>query len=513
MGSFANKYGGNVVKKSKIVLIILSAILILLGSITLISSIWYVLTFGNVGFSAIVFTLLTSKSSAEAGIVWSYLWKAFLPSLVLAVLLFWLLWYRPKKKKSTEKTKNKTFAFYPFSTRVASVLSIVLSISMLITASFLVAFPQYIESNISKTEIYETEYFDPENVRIVFPQKKRNIIYIYLESMETTFLSKEQGGALEHNVIPELYDIAKNNVNFSHNTDVGGWPVVPNTTWTVASIVAQTSGVPLNSNFNANYYGAFDAFLPGIKTTQDILKENGYYQAVMLGSDSNFGYIDKYFYQHGVDKIYDLYTAREDGIVPKDYYVWWGMEDLYVYEYAKRELAKIANKDQPFMFTMMTIDTHRVGGYKCKYCGSDYKERYENVYSCASKQLSSFLDWLKEQPFYSNTTIVVCGDHATMDKEYIDRRVDSRYDRHVYNCIINSVVYTDKTKNRTFTPFDMFPTTLAAAGCKIEGERLGLGTNMFSDVPTLTERYSIKYINKEIVKSSDYYTNKFCKTK
>ena len=246
---------------------------------------------------------------------------------------------------------------------------------------------------------------------------------------------------------------------------------------------------------------------------QDILKANGYYQAVMFGSDAAFGYRDKYYYQHGTDKVYDLFTAREDGIVPKDYMAWWGMEDLYLYQYAKRELTKIAEMDQPFMFTMLTVDTHHVGGYKCSNCRSVYDEQYENVYACASKQLDMFIDWIQKQPFYDNTTVIICGDHPSMDAAYFDRTIDSDYSRHGYNCFINSAVTTDNTKDRLFTPFDMFPTTLAAMGCTVEGDRLGLGTNLFSGLPTLSEKYSIDYINDEIGKSSDYYLKKFCKSK
>ena len=40
---------------------------------------------------------------------------------------------------------------------------------------------------------------------------------------------------------------------------------------------------------------------------------------------------------------------------------------------------------------------------------------------------------------------------------------------------------TDQIKNRQFTHMDMYPTTLAAMGFNIEGNKLALGTNLFSD--------------------------------
>lgn len=39
---------------------------------------------------------------------------------------------------------------------------------------------------------------------------------------------------------------------------------------------------------------------------------------------------------------------------------------------------------------------------------------------------------------------------------------------------------------------DLFPTTLVAMGAKFKGDRLGIGTNLFSDKKTLTEKYEIK---------------------
>ena len=82
---------------------------------------------------------------------------------------------------------------------------------------------------------------------------------------------------------------------------------------------------------------------------------------------------------------------------------------------------------------------------------------------------------------------------------------DSNYTRTVYNTIINPRVSTENTKNRVFTTVDLYPTTLAALGAKIEGNKLALGVNLFSDEPTLTEKYGLDYLNNEFTKRSVYY--------
>ena len=77
-------------------------------------------------------------------------------------------------------------------------------------------------------------------------------------------------------------------------------------------------------------------------------------------------------------------------------------------------------------------------------------------------------------------------------------------DRAVYNCIINPA-YEPSVREHAFTTMDMFPTTLAAIGVTIDGDRLGLGTNLFSEHQTLTEEFSFSFENNELMKNSNFY--------
>jgi phosphoglycerol transferase len=77
----------------------------------------------------------------------------------------------------------------------------------------------------------------------------------------------------------------------------------------------------------------------------------------------------------------------------------------------------------------------------------------------------------------------------------------------VYNAFINSSADGKNYYNREFSVIDMFPTTLASIGVKIQGNRLGLGTNLFSDDPTLIEKLGKEYFEREIQKRSKYYQN------
>ncbi len=44
-------------------------------------------------------------------------------------------------------------------------------------------------------------------------------------------------------------------------------------------------------------------------------------------------------------------------------------------------------------------------------------------------------------------------------------------------------------------------------GATIDGDKLGLGVNLFSNEKTLVEKYGVKYLNAELAKKSIFYNN------
>lgn len=91
-----------------------------------------------------------------------------------------------------------------------------------------------------------------------------------------------------------------------------------------------------------------------------------------------------------------------------------------------------------------------------------------------------------------------------MDSDFCED-VSATYDRKVYTCYINTAAeVSDPNKKREFCTMDEFPTAIAALGATIDGNRLGMGTNLFSDEETLVEKYGIDRINTEISHKSAF---------
>ena len=359
-------------------------------------------------------------------------------------------------------------------------------------------FYNYVVTLKNGSSFIEENYVDPAEVEITFPEKKRNLIYIYMESMEVTYADKKSGGAFDYNIIPELTDLASEGENFSGNTGyLNGGYSLPGTDWTVAGIIAQTSGLPLqvqvgkrSTSFDAGYYQS-------VVTLGDILKDNGYRQYFMCGSNASFAGKADYLTAHGNYELDDFPYAVSRGWLEDTDYSDWGYNDQKLFAFAKERLTEISRSDEPFNFSMLTIDTH-FGGSVCELCRDDFDSLTENVYACSNRQIVDFVHWIQQQSFYENTTVVLCGDHTTMDASFSDT-IDDDYNRRTYSLFINAPIDAQKDDSeRIYTTLDMFPTTLTSLGATFEGGRLGLGTDLFSGMETLSETFGIEAEKKEI---------------
>ena len=469
-------------KKSNVFLIILLSFCILVFC----SAVWYIKICGKTGFDSVVFTLFAGTENSNPIFFKLYFLYAVLPAAAVSAIICTAIFLPLKSKQFLKK-----------------LISLILCAVLIISSFTFSGLSSYALNGLLKSNIIDKEYADPKTIEVTFPEEKKNLIHIFLESTETTFMSKSEGGALKISASEELYQLARDNTNFSDTSGVGGGYAMPSSTWTTAAFTAYTMGLPLKLGFKDGEFCG--GMLKDYTSITDILSDNGYDLSLMVGSPIEYGRRKELFENHSVKQFYDKKTAVRDKIIPENYNVNWGFEDKKLFEYAKQVILKKSQSDKPFAFYMLTADTHPPDGYLCEDCPDSYEEKYENVLRCSAKRVNEFVSWIKEQEFYKDTVIVITGDHLSMANMFIERNVDKSYQRRVYNFIINSPVSSEHSKNRTFTTLDMFPTVLRSLGCEIEGNRLGLGTDLYSGEKTLAEAYGIKKLKKELAKSSDFY--------
>ena len=481
--------------------------------------IWSLCNYGNISMDEILFHLSISLKGTSRDILLGFLLDVILPAAA-AIAFFELLTHAPVKQSCLiESRRFPALWVQAFPLRTSALVGLLGIIGwfcfLVVCADQSFSFFDFVRSQLITSDFIEQEYVDPRDVSLVFPKQKRNLITIYVESAETSSQDAQNGGFFDTNYIPEMTRIARENVSFSHSQKLEGAAIAPSCGWTIAGLVAQTTGLPLKMANNERWNNedsdlqGIDWFLSGATSLGDLLKENGYRTVFMAGSDFAFGGRLQYYTQHGQYEILDYNRALEDGVIPPGYYVHWGFEDRYLYSWAKEALTELSRSNQPFHFSMLTVDTHNPAGYLCDLCPGIYPTQFENVLACSSRQLDDFITWCEAQPFFENTSIVITGDHGSMAPDFYEEGVMDRdhgtTNRKVYNAYINSAVEPVQEENRRFTTLDFFPTALASIGVSIEGERLGLGTNLFSAVPTLAEEYGYQVLFDELNLKSPFF--------
>jgi phosphoglycerol transferase len=444
---------------------------------------------------------MMSEAGANFSMTYEIITKSAIDVIIFLLLPVLLFSIRIVFKKSNR------IIYFRISKKLQRILSPSLAAAGMVLFFVNMGFPAYIASrNQMPSTFYEEHYIDPKMVEINFPEKKRNLIVIFIESLETGFLTREDGGAFSERLMPEIEKLARENINFSASAEIGGGHQLNGTSWTIAGIAAQYSGVPLNLGFDGNSYGSFiNEFLPGAFCIGDILRESGYTSYFFLGSDIEFGGRDKYFTTHKNTVIYDYKYFVDNGYIPKDYHEWWGIEDRKLYTFAKEKIPEITG-EEPFFITLLTADTHPSEMYLDTQAADIFNSRHKNVLFDMDSQLFDFLQWLKLQPFYENTTVAVLGDHLYMESDIFPHDFSAYIPgRFPLNIFINSSLSEEHTKNRLFSHFDMFPALVDSIGGIYDAPGLGLGRSMNKGEPTLLESLSVDTVNDTLRQKSVYY--------
>lgn len=357
------------------------------------------------------------------------------------------------------------------------------------------------EKNASYSKFFVENYVNPDSVKITSPKHKRNLILIYLESLETSFADKEHGGNQDTNLIPEITELAQQNLSFGKNKNhIGGGLDAIGSTSTFPSMHSRSLGIP-----NITIYSK-TPILHHYKSLYKIIHAHGYKQIFFQGNSGLYKQFKQFAIDQKIDEIYGpddliqrLALDTADLIKKQGYKT---VQDKETFTFAKQILDTIS---EPFTLTFFTIDTHAPSGLYDPDCikiddEMNEDERLKASARCLSRELNKFLDSLKRKPYYDNTSIVVFGDHLFPGSRLVKGATNRRW----INFFINASKVPAHGENRLYSDIDMFPTILSSMNFDIEGDRLGFGTDLFSDKKTLIESIGLDSLNKEIRKMSNH---------
>ncbi|MGN1277208.1 MAG: sulfatase-like hydrolase/transferase, partial [Floccifex sp.] len=297
---------------------------IFIGFLCAISSKWAFSYFGCSCFEQIVFHIKVPLEGTNTQFIKDWIKKCGFPSLFFSILLFW----------------------FPFPK--------LLFLICLIYAAIKIELISYIFHQFQSSDFIDTHY---QEVNVTAPKKKMNLVHIYLESMESTYALKKDGGNSNQDLLPFLTKLTKDNLSFSQNEKIGGGKVLKGTGWTTGGLVGSECGLPLLFPLNHPFCKDSVPFLKNVTSLGDILKKEGYHQVFMIGSNASFGGRRSFYQQHGDFEIKDILALKEEKKLDANYHEFWGFEDDKLFSFAKEELLKLSKENQPFHFSMLTVDT------------------------------------------------------------------------------------------------------------------------------------------------------------
>lgn len=478
---------------------------------------WAIDTFPLSNVEAVLFTVFAGDNEgSEEFVISTFTDKVIIPVLctLVAVLLAQLvLSFALSKKKNFYEAR---FSFFKLSFNRGECLQILWQIQKALMTIFgiyatilLLVLPGIVMSDPFKlliqrpvdSEFYRNNYIHPDSVKIETQNEPMNLVVIFLESMEKNFA----------HYTPEIVDLEKKSLNF-----LPGGQNVSGTGWTIAGLTGKLCGIPLNMPMGIEeYFGPLPTHVPYAKCLMNVLAEKGYNQLYIQGTNGDFTQKRDFWKTHGNVDVHDIKHYKSVGKIPEDYLVFWGFEDRKLYHLAKEELDSLANLKKPFALYMLTIDTHQPRGYLDDSCRAALKEigitdiklnYFPEALRCASMQLESFINWMREQPWFNKTVIFVMGDHTAplLSTKAGVSQSDSLY---WTNFVINSVTGNEGVyrQGRAYSSLDMFPTILESMGYALDGHAIGLGRSLYADAPTLLEMYGRKSLDSLLRERSIQY--------
>lgn len=236
-----------------------------------------------------------------------------------------------------------------------------------------------------------------------------------------------------------------------------------------AQLLINTGLLPINSGATSSLYPTNN--FPSLPKA---LKEKGYTSFIAICDDKRFWNQEAINTSFGIDSIYDKLCHPTERILC----------DSILFE---KSLPKLNTTKQPFYAQLVTISMHQP--YTKSVLTNEFKQSQfktdDALYYCIATHytdylIGKFIQHLKQEGLFSNSIIVITGDHdACGFNKYEGRSICEIEDRYIPFIILNSKKSANNT-NKTIGQVDIYPSLLSLMNIN-DYQWQGLGENIFSD--------------------------------
>ncbi|EMP8241137.1 sulfatase-like hydrolase/transferase, partial [Enterobacter hormaechei] len=299
--------------------------------------------------------------------------------------------------------------------------------------------------------------------------KKYNYVFIYAESLENTFQNLDGT-----NFTPGLSALANKYMQFTNIRQL----LTRGMGWTMAGLVNTQCGIPLVLE-QGNSGASFTNFLGKADCVATWLGTQGYQTEFIRGSQKEFAGGDKFLEQHGWQSQHDKKYFAEHVLATPDDVSGWGIHDDLLLKHAWDEFSRMSQQKQPFLLSLLTVNTHSPEGTFLKACENHVpkNDQYPILASvaCSDYLLTDFINRITHSPWFENTIVVLVSDHLMMANSASPLLEKVSQERRNRFFIIKKDM-KPTINNTEGTLLDVWPTVLDLSGSSVK--ELGFGTSL-----------------------------------
>lgn len=351
---------------------------------------------------------------------------------------------------------------------------------------------RFIGKNVGAGEDYFKANYVPPDTVAVHGARTKNLVLIYMESLEAAYANPGLFGADRIAPLTQL-----------PGESFARYRQAPGTGFTIAAIVATQCALPLERMgiFDVNTQGqVVDNFLPRATCLSDILERQGYHNVFMGGASLSFAGKGKFLHTHHYDEAYGKEDWVARGADPRRMNGW-GLYDDDLFAHARDKLRELHAQGKPFNLTLLTVDTHEPEGYQSRDC-KVRGEPFEGVVECSAREVADFVAFIKQSGYLEDTNVVVLGDHLARKNPVADK-LETLPERYIFNKFISQA---PMHKNREeIVHFDLLPTVLEFIGFDAQGRQMGLGYGGFGARDAKPDADRFAKMNESLLNRSDAY--------
>lgn len=368
-------------------------------------------------------------------------WSLSLP-IFLVITAFWIL---PIRGSFTVAPMNPSFVYFsanhPFANHAAinvpwNFWQTVATRKMPQPVRF---FPP--EEAQQRARIYLQASAPSASVDTVLTEQRPNVIIILAESL-TAKIIEPLGGIV--GVTPRFTELCREGLLFTHFFSTGDR--------TAKGVLSALSGTPGHPQLQMMNYASRSRKLPHLASD---MTQWGYLSRFVYGGDADFVNMRSYLTEGGFREIFDVESFPRQLNVGK-----WGVHD----EHVLNKLLEVSSASaQPFFHVCLTQSNHEPFHVPMTphFAGNEEGERFRNSAWYADSMLYQFVTLAKQQPWYSNTLIVILADHGTRHPDNQKLEHPSRF--HIPMLWLGGALkpsYRGTTEPRYGSQNDLAPTLL-----------------------------------------------------